>query len=1823
MPKKANVQTDFVVDILNEVQVDQEDNLTGDLVFKLVDRTEFVRLFREAYPTATHDPELVWHTLFGNEPSGRLEGANKEVRYLTADSCEKILEHYQLFLSGIDFYHLPSGFFLTKNPHAGGVRDVLHYSDFLAKQNPQTNSLAVVLSEKKRIDAYKPHKFPFPQSRWYEFLRTKMQSTTVTYCSEKELEKAFITFSNTLTRLGLEFEEPNFSSLNSEFNPIVLLGRWNTVLTQPNLKKEDAAKQFQALLKLNLTSGYGALRAISDYNGTEHPCGFLVPEMFVSGRYYDVRYEDSVKTIRSASDFWRYLAYQPQRNSLNYYQEGLVAVNKMKLTSSQREKMQIILAASSTGQAHFSKTAEEEAKELEYWRKLCNLVDNIATITPTMATISAILGADQIKNNFIYHLERLKQLPNVPFLHSMALCIQEHIEKLNPFSAGIAIAQGRDPLEDLVKLSDKLNTLIFEQGAAFYEGARFYFVDGDWVQLDVQKYTELQYYLRENCPLDIVGFAYARPYYGILAPYLSTFNILKDSEVDEIVNLVSQALKSEPKDLAFCMSLFKDAVKQCSKDDLLKIIADVNNRPVPFDSLIPIVEYVEANFADAFPQGYFAKKKQELLDAQFGLNEEQILAVHKLNFSKEQTQMLIHIESALVRHNPTITSVQLNELNEYFVNLSRLITSADFTFLLEKLSSVREQLPKDISVMGDLIKLLSKQRSLDDFRQIYYRNQIEKCVDDSLIPKFVYFIETLKPKAKALGTISVPAVQELLASLVLNSDLATINHVDFINKIEKLFASMTTIIVAHPHLQQHLLDALNNVPDKHSAKYFDNVMKFIDCADQIAAILPAGEDEVAQQNMLTVYALFANFYKNPMELLELWNKITKLTKAEQQKFILVLVNKLIENNQDVSDLGELISKLNSQPGLFELLVSECSNPPYPSIHTINSWLETGDFKKQYQEFSMKPYGTRRLDFAFDRKHFVTQRPLFKGVDDDLFTDKLASDLQKQLKANREASIQDLRAQFSSLRASTVPLNDQQKLTLVCTCIEMLARTTAQLDDRTPPKVISQELNTTQVMALYAMLTNPNSKLISELGTGEGKSRIKMILAACQVAQGKTVDFMTSDMPLAERDFLAYNAFFTSLGIRTSLISLSTPKQLYQRGGVNFTDNSQLLLLRNRSDIIQDPFEFLEKDPKKRCLLIDEVDKFMHDKAKDSYNYAAPSKALKGFVWIYPLLVDFVRETIQADPAAPFEAKLLTKKFVEYVAIHDVDELHQASAFSLNEHHKKQLITWLNSAHTALHMKEDDDYKVTEAQDDKLKRVRDAEGYTRYSRQIMVLDSGRPVEGATFALGVHQCLCAIENQKAGKEAFVIQPENETQRSSFPVTFMAKYDEGAVYGASGTTRHEAPTANKIINYEKYAYLVVPRHKTVRREDRNVWLAKDEAQQIEFLKRSLYEKLNESPPRPVLLICKNDQQSKIIHDALLADEELMMLVKKCTRVHGLTEKSDEVNAIKEAGVPRNITISTVGMFGRGVDINAANLYVASLYVPTFEDEKQIKGRTGRAGKQGEYRMIPNMTDPDCPIKGNTYNIDNEIDRIQKTMAIQAVNQEEIAKLYADFLENVHQNFFKSLAATPKAKQLNLLQTWQDYLSDVQKDWDIKRIELLYLIEHSKEKEFIDGFSKFACKWENKATFVDKKDKDMFSPDKASTIYSALMQQKGFFKETRKPIKVQRKYDVGDDGQARIYSSLFAKEIATLRGERAWFADFHAWREGRGDLFPDLMATLRGERPLFANLRATIARLIAELKAWLAQKPEEKKESKVSRKETEKPENLPGGDVQPKPTL
>lgn len=340
---------------------------------------------------------------------------NPVVRYLSLEACEKLLTYYSRFAGGIDFEHLPAGFFLTKNPRSG-VCDVLHYSDYVAAHQKDVSPFAITLPTvaEEEMDV-EPWALESPQAEWYAFLHSQRGNGIHAFCSERELKNAFIAFRKCVERLGLEFYAPDFSSLTHNTNPLILLGRWETVLTNPYLKKENLNTQWLILTQLPLQRGFEAIRAITDYQYSETPCRFVIPEMSFShdvslqmGRlvgyhrieaYQPIKESEQImycdelgeRYSRQSSSFpqallWRYLAYQPQCHSIVFYRQALAQIDGAG-EPSVRGLCRILVTATTEGNYQ----AGREADDLADWSSLCSLIKSMFSL-PT-SVVSALLLA--------------------------------------------------------------------------------------------------------------------------------------------------------------------------------------------------------------------------------------------------------------------------------------------------------------------------------------------------------------------------------------------------------------------------------------------------------------------------------------------------------------------------------------------------------------------------------------------------------------------------------------------------------------------------------------------------------------------------------------------------------------------------------------------------------------------------------------------------------------------------------------------------------------------------------------------------------------------------------------------------------------------------------------------------------------------------------------------------------------------------------------------------------------------------------------------------------------------------------------------------------------------------------------------------------------------------------------------------------------------------------------------------------------------------------------------------------------------------------------
>lgn len=1781
MPINTKIDINYVVEQRHDVETKNDvQNIDADI--EIIDKQAFINLFEQHVASPLITGEKLWNSLLGN--ADMINGDNPHVHFLTKNSATILIENYQLFLNGIDFQHLPSGFFLIKNGLTNGIRDVLHYSGYLAQELiNQTSPLAVTLGSKENQPNF-INKFTGEQAKWYDFFIQKATNKGVTLCTPEELEKAFIEFSNTIQLFKLNFYPADFSLLNDEVNPIILLGRFQTVMRNRHLKPEDREIQWQNITRLPLIKSWEAIRGITDYQFTSNPCGFLIHEMGLDS--YSSQFEftgfnnqPSAEGIGSSSitNFWRYISYQPQRHSINFYRTALqVARQYNEISYQDYSKLDEILAAATTRENYVN---GGESSDLANWQTIAKLIGTITDCSLTMKAVST--QYPDLTTDVVQHLYRLKEKPNLAILQSISEHIANFLESINPLMVLF------DPLKDLRELSDKLDHDLSFHKADFYRGARFYFIANKWQRLNIKAYTELQEELIHHDQLIHHGSKYLAK---VLGPHLSTFGFINLQEILKYENLVYTLFDDYQRELlSFCCSVFKDAERPLDKTALDKIFKFVQTNQFAATNYIDALNFLDKEFNPFFSANYFSQRKEQLLDENNKLSAEQLQNLNDYHFeSPACVSNIIKIESALIGKYPEISTEQLNGLNELFYKLSQLLGD-DFAEFTQRLTNLRLSFSNGeagFNQFSDLLTLLVEQKSVEGFNQFYLINQYVKVSDTSLIEKNLIFVKDIRTSIinDDYG-INPITLQENLATIVLKSELDSVRNPDYLSRIDFLLNAIKLIATHYPQAKRYYVNAFNQLDTTHQC-YSKTVVEFAEKMKSLTHLFPA----INNDNTLIIFSLLSHYEKKPHDLIKLINVVERYLDEEKQRFIFSYVTNLLDNNRSIKDIKSLIRQISSLNEVsFGLIESCCKNPPYPDISHLQTWLlySPEQFKKEYQQFTQQPFGNRRLDFTFTLPHYHHQKSKFTGIEKDLFTDELGTSFDTLLKTNRGKTVGELRNEIEALRAQS-ELTIPEKQQLLCLCIEMLARTAWQYDDKTPPNVISQEFNTTQVMAMYAVLANPNNKLLVQIDTGEGKSRQNMILAACRALQGETVDFITSSMPLAERDFLSFKQFFTAVGVKSSLITLDTPKEFYQKGGVNISDNSQLLLARNRSDIQRDSFAYLDENKNKRTLIIDEVDKFK-DGRSTSYNYATQSQRLKNLVWIYPYLVKFVGEKLTELGNKEFIPAEIIDDFVQYHGIHDTNIAHRAVIGNLKQKSPDQLEIWLRSAHTALEMKADQQYKLTPNDEDKLIAVRDHEGHTRYTRQILVLDNGRPVPGSTFSDGVHQCIAAKENDLAGREDFVILPENETQRASFPVSFINNYEN--VYGLSGTTLSDAPLSDKSgkINYEGYDYIIVPREKALIRKDKNTWAAKDETQQVEFLARLILKALKKN--RPVLILAKDDETSKRLYDALNKNPAILKLTQKWQHVHALTSKNDEIEAIKQAGKPGVVTFSTEGMLGRGVDINSPYLELLDTQISSFADEKQIQGRTARAGKKGKYRKIINLSDKDYQLDGNTYNINNEVDKVQKSISFNQVVQNELSKLYATFLEDITQQFLKDIAPQENHIFLQTLEKWQTFLNAMQHDWDNNKESLLGQLEQNDNEGFKNLFKQFTEHWTLEAPIdssLKRIDSNLLGI--ASKVYDSVKAQQTFFEPERKEIKSQKKYDLADDGQARIYSTLFAQTRAGLTLKRGLFANSRAWIDGRGALFPELKATLKGDRPLFANLRATIGRWIKEIKACLS---------------------------------
>ncbi len=990
---------------------------------------------------------------------------------------------------------------------------------------------------------------------------------------------------------------------------------------------------------------------------------------------------------------------------------------------------------------------------------------------------------------------------------------------------------------------------------------------------------------------------------------------------------------------------------------------------------------------------------------------------------------------------------------------------------------------------------------------------------------------------------------------------------------------------------------------------------------------------------------------NPDFLLKIMSQLTEKNCHTVCQMIVSLIN-----NDKTFSYPDLEAILKNEK-LLEVIDEFYQKAPFPSIQKLvdwdKDWKKDSDYKeymnKMYKGYSLTP-SPREIWLSADgtclEEKSENAKPL-NGFHKDVASEKLNEfigfrkeniDLDKFVAITndvRNKSIKDLVDALNKFKNTTEP----DYYTLVAVAAELLYRSKGNddIDVNGKYKIGSSfELNTTQYLAILTSLMS-GDYVTSQIGTGEGKSRIMMVLNACQFALGNTVDFLTSDVQLAKRDYLEYQSYFNLLGAKTAFITANSKDSDYLIDGINFSDPSNMSLFRNKwqSEISKKISPIIHPEPNKRALLLDEADKTYFDAANTRYNYSAAGKdEIKDMDWVYPLLIryfmldkDKKRDALYYDDIDASREDFLS--FAQNEMSEDESAAKIARLYSLPS---AQIEQWQESAKQAMSLRYQVDFTF-----DPDESSMTPKGLKSEAKLIV---ENRILKNSKFSFGVHQCLHArlnllrdaprlfeseresflssLQTQdekseylkeieqfqqdlKRCKNDFHMDDEKQIIYSSTSKTLLDDYVGGKIKAVTGTAGSEIERA-EVSKLHQMNFIDVPRHRGLHRNDHPLYLRPNKEKQHSLLIKKIKQAIQKK--QPILVIAENDVESAELYNILNQIKEFNNHIQRISS----TESSDEeTKKIALAGAAGMITVST-NMIGRGTDIKLdaeakeKGLHVMLTYLPRPRDYQQIIGRSGRAGDKGETSLLLDKVrlQKQLGIKtlGFDYYADVEsyIAREQALMDKASQCERLIKNILGDFRNQFENLIFKeilsNMADTEKKVKIRML--WVNFFAKIDQQWNEMYPTLQTCLQAdsinvaSIEKIFAAYQEKVNIAWDELRQETNKLSLpiDLNKKFDISSSFSLKLSydSKEFLQKTITIVNATRtfdRYDSAHDGRAVRYDSWSTWFRISLQS----INPFSSPKDGEDvrRFFANTRAWLEGYGVLFANSRAYIAELLA----------------------------------------
>ncbi len=938
--------------------------------------------------------------------------------------------------------------------------------------------------------------------------------------------------------------------------------------------------------------------------------------------------------------------------------------------------------------------------------------------------------------------------------------------------------------------------------------------------------------------------------------------------------------------------------------------------------------------------------------------------------------------------------------------------------------------------------------------------------------------------------------------------------------------------------------------------------------------------ELDDQNLVLslMYHYSGGYYGHVADLISLFNHgaykslSSPIRKAVINAIISQMNNGIECSEQDIHSFLKYIKHNASNRKIIQHLKEYYQHAPFPSLATFMHW--NHDNHVAYEQFDRNPCGQmgRESDNGF---HLNFARKLVKMMPEveSIFSETYLQRIKNAAEQAKTKSTAELITTLKNLK-NTPPVDHS---TLVMYLAELLHRSKGL-----PPKYNcfgqpisgrSFELNTTQIIALLAMLEK-GPKITAEIGTGEGKTRIMMMMNACQFLKGKRVNFLTSNLALAERDYLQALPFFQSLGAQVNFIRADSRIEDYEHSDIIYSDTEQFSLFCCKASSQN---KVLNPDPEKQVVVLDEADvTYFTNSIK--YNVSSSVAAdKKKLLPIYPLLMEFFAQE-DSEQLYREDTHRCTERLLCF--IERSNEELGIFVRSLSDNQLQQL---QDAAYTARRYQYNQDYTIiTEAV------MPTALGEKKVAAAMCRVNSRININGHFD--GVHQCLHAelnrlmnsadldrIDNDlkkalqkcKAKKRTFAIKAELEITSSSSANQMLKDYAEGGLYAVTGTigSTEEQEEARSIIGTQ---FIRVPRHKGLHRYDAPTRIcATDEAQLVALREHIAKSQKNN---QPVLIFCRDDRESQELYEQL----KLTMNAHQMKRLHAATDYEDDITEAEyintKAGQPGQITITTE-MAGRGIDIELhgrahdSGLKVLSTYPPEGErDWIQIIGRAGRYGTIGETQMVLSLEALKKDLGINHFNADFYrypeafIKEQQRFSAYTKRIHRLFTHAFEDFLRIFKQQY----------EQLNdIKEHWPQFLTDCHLIQEQSESAIKVELEkaHPNAQTIDNILQEYADKigqyWQK---YISPELVGLPTTIKPPFLLVKWLDALKKLSAFTAPIKVKK----------IIRVPVFPQEDKALAGRphlvlsnkgRAWFANFRAWLRGEGILFPNTKAWWAGE--------------------------------------------------------